>query len=209
LLKEEKMDVQLKELIDKIKTEGVGEADAKAKQIIDDAEHQSAEIIQRAKKEAEDIVSKAKTEAAQFENASKEAVRQAGRDLILNIKRTLTKLFDSIIKNETSIAMSEEVLKDVIPKILSSWEPGSDKGIDLLLSSDDAKNLEKALLGKLSSELKGGVEIKPHAGIKAGFRISVKDGDSYYDFTDEGISENLIQHLNPVLSKIISESKGE
>ncbi len=203
------MDVQLKELIDKIKTEGVGEADAKAKQILDDAEHKSAEIINRAKKEAEDIISKAKAEAAQFENAGKEAVRQAGRDLILNIKSTLTKLFDSIIKNETSNAMSEEVLKDIIPKILSGWDSVSDRGIDLLLSPDDAKKLEKALLGKLSSELKGGVEIKPHSGIKAGFRISEKGGDSYYDFTDEGIAENLIQHLNPVLSQIISESKGE
>ncbi len=203
------MDVQLKELIDKIKTEGVGEADAQAKQIIDDAEHKSAEIIDRAKKEAGDILSKAKAEAAQFEKAGKEAVKQAGRDLILNIRTTLTKLFDSIIKNETSSAMSEEVLKDIIPKIIGSWTSGSEKGIDLLLSADDTKKLEKALLGKLSSEIKGGVEIKPHAGIKSGFRISEKGGDSYYDFTDEGIAENLIQHLNPVLSKIISESAGE
>jgi V/A-type H+-transporting ATPase subunit E len=203
------MDVQLKELIDKIKSEGVGEADAQAKQIIDDAEHRSAEIIDRAKKEAEDIVSKAKAEAAQFENAGKEAVRQAGRDLILNIKNILTKLFDSIIKNETSKAMSEEVLRDVIPKILSGWDSGADRGIDILLSPDDVKKLEQALLGKLSSEIKGGAEIRPHSGIKAGFRISEKGGDSYYDFTDEGIAENLIQHLNPVLSKIISESTGE
>lgn len=203
------MDVQLKELIDKIKTEGVGKADAQAKQIIESAEHQSSEIIHRAKKDAEEIVLKAKAEASQFENAGKEAVRQAGRDLILNIKSTLTKIFDSIINNETSIAMSEEVLKDIIPKILTGWSKDSDKGIDLFLSPDDLKKLDKALLGKLSSELKGGLEIKPHTGIKAGFRISEKGGDSYYDFTDEGIAENLIQHLNPVLSKIVSESTGE
>ena len=200
------MDVQLKELIDKIKTEGVGEADEKAKQIKSDAELQAAAIIDKAKKDSEELISKAKIEAAQFQDASKEAVKQAGRDLILNIKSSLTKLFDTIIKNETSSAVTGEVLLDIIPSLVNSWTKDEGKGIDILLSNEDSQKLEKSLLGKLSAELKTGVEIKPHPGIKAGFRISDKGGDAYYDFTDEGIAENLMQHLNPVLAGIIKDA---
>lgn len=202
------MDIQLNELIEKIKKEGVGEAEEKAGQIINDAENKALEIVEKARKEAAEIISKAKSEQQQAENAGKETLKQAGRDLILTIKGNLTSIFDSLIKREVGGALKDNVIADLIPVIIKEWAD-KNKGIDVLLSKEDGKKLEQSLLNKLSGELKSGISIKTHSGIKSGFRISEKDGDSYYDFTDEGIAESLVQYLNPVLADIIIKAASE
>ncbi|MBN2040842.1 MAG: V-type ATP synthase subunit E [Spirochaetes bacterium] len=202
------MDIQLKELIEKIRKEGVGEAEEKAGRIIEDAKTSASEIIEKARKEASEIIAKAKDEQAQMENTGKDALKQAGRDLILTIKGKLTSIFDSLVKKEVSGALKDDVISELIPVIIKEWSV-KNKGIDVLLSREDGKKLEKSLLNKLSDELKSGVEIKVHQGIKSGFRISEKDGESYYDFTDEGVAESLVQYLNPVLADIITKAVSE
>ncbi len=203
------MDIQLNELIEKIKKEGVGEAETKANQIIDDAKKQASEIIEKGKKEAAQMVSKARADQQQFEAAGKEAIKQAGRDLILNIKANLTSVFDSIIKREVSAGLSENVIAELVPEIIKEWMKKSTDKIEVLLSKEDSAKLEQSLLSKLSADMKKGVVIKAHPGIKSGFRIAEKNGQSYYDFTNEGIAESLVQHLNPVLGEIIMKAVAE
>jgi V/A-type H+-transporting ATPase subunit E len=60
------MDAQLKELIEKIKSDGVKSAGDEAARIIADAEKKAAEIIANAKRVGEDTVSKAESDAARF-----------------------------------------------------------------------------------------------------------------------------------------------
>jgi V/A-type H+-transporting ATPase subunit E len=203
------MDLQLKELIEKIKSEGVVEAEGKAEEIISQANKQASEMIEKAKKEASELVSKAKADKEQFENTGREALKQAGRDLILTIRGNLTSIFDSLIKKEVNSTLTENVISELIPSIIKGWTGKNTDKIDLLLSKDDSKKLEQALLSKLSAELAKGVTIKSHPGIKSGFRIAEKNGESYYDFTDEGIAESLVQYLNPVLAGIVTQAAAE
>ncbi|MBN2402168.1 MAG: hypothetical protein JXN64_07190 [Spirochaetes bacterium] len=202
------MEVQLKELIEKIKTEGVAEAEKKADEIINNANTQASQIIEKAKKEASEIISKAKTEQQHFENAGREALKQAGRDLILAIRGKIISIFDSLIKREVTGALAGGLTGELIPAVIREWA-GKGKGLDILMSKEDSAKLQQSLLGKLSGELKNGVTIKIHPAIKSGFRISEKDGDSYYDFTDAAIAENLVQYLNPVLADIITKAGSE
>ncbi len=202
------MNIQLKELIDKIKQEGVGEAEAKSRQIIADAEKQAADIVARARKESDEMVSRAKSQAVQLENDGKEALKQASRDLLLSVKAALTDLLDAIIKNKVSESLSGDVVKEIVPVIVREWVKKGTDDISVLISEKDGEKLAGGLMAALAAEMKKGVVIKPHAGIKAGFRIAEKDGSAYYDFTDEGIAENIIQHVNPVLADIIKKSVG-
>ena len=56
------MDVQLQELIDKIKKDGVASAENSASEIISKAEKQAAEIISQAEDKADGIIKAAKKE---------------------------------------------------------------------------------------------------------------------------------------------------
>ena len=202
------MEVQLKELIEKIKSDGIKEAEVKSSGIIKEAEAKAEDIIARAKKEASQITANAKEEAARSEQSGREALKQAGRDLVLNLQSRITDLFDVLLKKEAAAAMDEKVLGDTIVRLITSWK-GDVSDIQVLLSEKDLSNVEKYLLGKLSEQIKKGLEIKASANLDAGFLVSVKDGSAYHYFSAEGISEVLSEYLNPRLSALLNDGVKE
>ncbi|MCL2792900.1 MAG: V-type ATP synthase subunit E [Spirochaetaceae bacterium] len=203
------MEVQLKELIDKIKSDGVNVAESKAAEIVKNAEAKSQEIIERARKEASQIVAKGKEDALRLENSGKEALSQAGRDLVLNLQSKITDLFNIIVKNEAAAAMDEKLLGDAITKLITSWN-GDVSNLKILLSEKDYEKVEKGLTSKLAEQIKKGLDIKLSSQIGAGFLVSVKDGSAYHNFSAEGIAEVLSEYLNPKLSALLEKGvKGK
>ena len=197
------MNVQLKELIDKIKTEGVKEAEAQAAQIKNDAEQEAANIKQQAKSEADADSERSQREISQFEAASKEAIKQAGRDLILTVKSEMTKLFESIIQREITKALDVDTLKTAISSLLKEWGQQRTEDVQILISEENLQNIQDYVVGQMSAEIKKGVEIKPSSQIAAGFRISEKDGSAFFDFTDRGLAEFLMEYLNPRIAELL------
>lgn len=201
------MDVQLKELLEKINKDGVQTAEQKASEIISEAEKKAAGILETAKKDAEKIISDAKADAARAEAGGKAAISQAGRDLVLKTKSELELLFDKIINSEVKSTMSGKVLEEAIVTIVKGW---AEKGeYTVQLSEKDFKDLEKGLVSKLAEEIKKGTEIKPFPGVESGFRLSEKDGGSYFNFTAEAVAANLSELLNPALSEIVKDAAKE
>lgn len=197
------METQLQELIDKIKTEGVAEAEGQSEKIRKDAEQKASDVLDKSRAEAEKIVAAAKAEADRFEQTGKEAMRQAGRDLILNLQSSITKLFETIVERETKEALTEKVLQKIITDLIHAWQEKGQNDIQVLLSAADLKEMGKGFLKTLSDEMKKGVELKPSPDVQAGFRIGQRNGAVYYDFTDKGIAENLMQYLNPKLAECL------
>ena len=104
------MDVQLQELIDKIKKDGVVTAEAEAAKIIEASEKKAEGIIADAQEKAAEIIKKAKAETERMEKASEEAIVQAGRNMLLSFKDSLIGELDGLIKAETEKAESKDVL---------------------------------------------------------------------------------------------------
>ena len=197
------MSVQLKELLDRIKQEGVKEAEIEAARIKDEAKNEAARILEHARKEADTAIEKSRGDISQFEAASKEAIKQAGRDLILSVKTDLTALFESILHRQIRDGLDSQTLKTVIVKLLETWATQPDRGVDVMLSEDDWQKVQNAVMNQMSAELKKGVDIRPSAQIEAGFRISEKDGSAFFDFTDRGLTEILMEYLNPRVSELL------
>lgn len=198
------MEVQVKELIEKIKNDGVKTAEANAAKIIKDAEAKAEEIISKAKKDAAQSAVKAKEDAEKAEQSGKEALKQAGRDLLLNLQSRITVLFDKILKNEVTDAMDDKVMSEAISTLISSWK-GDVSDLSVLLSEKDYVKVENALKSKLSDQIKKGFEVKASKSIDAGFLVSVKDGSAYYNFSNAGIAEVLSEYLNPRISVLLKE----
>jgi V/A-type H+-transporting ATPase subunit E len=57
--------------------------------------------------------------------------------------------------------------------------------------------------------LKKGIELKPFPELQAGFRIAMKDGSAYYNFSDQGIAEILAEYMNPRIAEIVQEAVEE
>ncbi|HOX91825.1 MAG TPA: V-type ATP synthase subunit E, partial [Spirochaetales bacterium] len=98
------MDIRVQELLEKIKKEGVENAQAASASILKETEAERARILAQASKEAAAIIQKAQAEAARFEESSKAALNQASRDLLLAFRGELEKTLATVVRTETAAA---------------------------------------------------------------------------------------------------------
>lgn len=201
------MDVQLQELIDKIKKDGVASAETAAAAVIAEAEKKAAALIEEAQTKAADIIKSAKAETERLEKASIDAVSQAGRNLLISFKDGINAQLESFIKTETEKAYSAELLKTLIPetvKLLVS-KPEA-QSLSVLLSEKDLKALENDLYAALKQQIAGGIEVKADKNLSAGFRIGTENGAAYYDFSAEAVAEMFASYLNPRTAQILKNA---
>ena len=198
------MDVQLQELIDKIKKDGVVTAEAEAAKIVEASEKKAEGIIADAQAKAAEIIKNAKAETERMEKASEEAIIQAGRNMLLSFKDSLIGELDELIKAETEKAESKDVLTKLIPETVKAWAKNADASeLSVLLSEKDLKILESALTSELKAEVSKGLEIKPDKTLSAGFRIGVKNGAAYYDYSADSLAEMFAAYLNPKVAALL------
>ena len=198
------MEIQLQELIDKIKKDGIESASVEAAKLKHEAENTAASLLAAAKKEAADIVNKAKADAERSEKAGRAALEQASRNLILAFKGEIEALLDKIIVQAAASAYKEDTLKALLPDLLKVWvSKGGTNSLNLLLGENDLEKLKSWAAGTLAEEMKKGLELKSDRNLGAGFKIAYKDGSAYYDFSAESVAELLAAYLNPYLAEIM------
>ena len=198
------MDVQLQELIDKIKKDGVTAAEKEAAKIIDDANKKAEAIIKDAEAAADKKKKEAEAETKRMEKASDEAIIQAGRNMLLSFKDSLVQELDGLIQAETTKALSKDALAKLVPETVKAWVKNADASeLSVLLSEKDLKALEGSLTSALKAEIKKGLEIKPDKTLTAGFRIGVKNGAAFYDYSAESLAEMFAAYLNPKVAGLM------
>lgn len=200
------MDIQLENLIEKIKKEGVEEARKKKERMIDEAKGEARRIVESANKEAENIIEKASAEAEKFNKNAELAIRQAARDAQLSVKAGLKNLFDRVFKERVSGTLDPDFLKDLILMIVGKW--AKEPHVEIVVSPSDRKKLEKLLSHAIQKELKDKVTLSVSSDVARGFRVGLKDGDVFYDFSDESIAEMLKVYLNPRIKEILDKQDG-
>lgn len=203
------MDVQLKELIETIKSEGIEEAEIRSAAIVAEAEVRAKQILADAEREAEKLIQDAKQDSEKQQEAGREALRQASRDLLLKVDESVRSYFEKITTAKLEEQFSGDVLVEWISGIVKGWLKQGTSDISVLIPEKKHGKLEKALRGTLAEELKKGVEIKPFPGIESGFRILERDGSVHYEFSPRELAELLCEFMNPRLSRILQEVVGE
>ena len=201
------MDVQLQELIDKIKKDGVASAESSAAAIIAEAEKKAAAIISDAEAKAANIVATGKSETARMEKASVDAIRQAGRNLLLSFRDGVNAQLVAIVSAQTEGALSADALKAVVPEAVKAWAANTAaEDISVLLPAKDLAAVEASVQAALKAELAKGVELKADKSLSAGFRIGSKDGAAYYDFSAEAVADLFSAYLNPRTAAIMKDA---
>ena len=200
------MDIQLHELIEKIKKEGIESAQAGAVKLKSETEAEARQIIENAKREAEAIIAAGKADAARSEKAGIAAVEQASRNLILAFKGEVQGLLDKLTADAVASSYSADVLRNVLPDLIRNWAVKNTDSLSVILSEADAKKLDDAFKAQLASALRGGVEIKVGKNIDCGFHIAEKDGSAFYDFSAEAVVKLLSAYLSPHLAETLNNA---
>ncbi|MDR0301583.1 MAG: V-type ATP synthase subunit E [Treponema sp.] len=203
------MDIQVQELIDKIKKDGIETASQEAEKIKKDAEAEARRIVDAAKKEALDIISQGKQDAERSEKAGVAALEQASRNLVLAFKDEIQALLDKLIGDHVASNYKDDVLKAALPEILKTWAAKGSDDLSVILPEGELSKLQSFFSEKLTGELWKGVELKSSRKLTSGFHISNKQGSVYYDFSAEAVAGLLSSYLNPKLAEILkTSSKG-
>ncbi len=201
------MDVQLQELIDKIKKDGIAGADKEAQKIISAAEEKAAAIVKEAEEKADAILKNAKVETSRMEKASEDAIAQSGRNLIISFRESILKELSGLVQKETEKAYNKDLLKKLIPETVKAWAANTDASdLRVLLSAKDLKALESTFKTSLKSQISKGLELKADASLNAGFRIGAKDGSAFYDFSADEVASLFSAYLNPKTAEIMKKA---
>lgn len=193
---------ELKDLIQKIQEEGVEAAEKKARTIEEETSRRAAQIIKDAEKKADTILSEARQEIARLEKGGSESIRQAGRNVVIALKKEIVATLDKVVLSDVRKALTGEELVKIIT-LLAKGRKDSAEDVVISLGKQDRQNLEKTLLSRLKEEVKKGLTLKTAEDISGGFIISFDEGKSHYDFTDKALAKYVAGFLKPKLAELL------
>ena len=202
------MEIQLQELIDQIKNDGVAAAEAEAKSIIDSAKAEAQRLVADAKAQADKLLANARLENERMVKSSEDAIAQAGRNLLISFRESVARELKAIVGENVNAAYSSENLAKLIINVVEAWASNPDaEDIAVILNGDDLNALEGALLSALKGRISGGVTLKANDNFDGGFRIAVSNGEAYYDYSAEAVVDMLSDYLSPRVAELLKEAE--
>jgi V/A-type H+-transporting ATPase subunit E len=196
------MELQIQDLVNSIKRDGISEAEKKAAEILSEAKVKAEEIVRNATKEAEHLLDDARKEVSVMKQSGKAAVEQAGRDVILSLKKSINAHMNRLLEDQVNKTISGKDLSALIVQIVKT-DIVDHANSALELPESQVKKLTESLQSELAKEIKDGLEIRPVPSVSVGFRLASKDGSSYYDFSDEEVTRMLAPFLNASVQEIL------
>lgn len=207
----------VKELIDRIRDEGVGAARAEGDRILADARAEAARILADARAEAAALKKTAEEEIETERIAAIEALRLAARDTGLRLRTAVFSAFEEHVRRlVTDVTTDGSVLRDLI-LVLAGRAAGDllrDKSAAILipenLSAEATEELD-AFLRRSAAALSGqvlreGIELIPSTEVRGGARVRLVGEDLEIDLSDEALSEMMLGLLLPRYRAILVEA---
>jgi V/A-type H+-transporting ATPase subunit E len=200
---------EIRDLIEKINQEGIRAAEEKARTIDAAAKQRADEILSRAQREADGMISAANDRIRREDEKEKTLLAQAGRDLLLSLRKEINALLGRILVTEVRQALTPEILSGLISEAVRNYSAGKHSDVMVFLSSRDQEILEQHFLSRLSEETKKTILLRPSEEISGGFTISFDSGKSCHDFTDKALADYIGTYLKPKLNRILQEAVKE
>ena len=202
------MEIQLQELIEQIKKDGVEAAETRAEAILEAAKAEAEKIISDAQAQADKIMLNAKAENERMVKSSEDAIRQAGRNLLISFRESVTKELNAIVSNNVNIVYSSDSFAQLITKAIENWINKPDaEDVAVILNSDDLKKLESAVIAELNKKMLEGITFKSNDNFDGGFRVAVNEGKAYYDYSAEAVTDMLSNYLSPRVTALLKEAE--
>ena len=202
------MEIQLQELLDQIKKDGVEAAETRAEAILEAAKAEAEKIISDAQAQADKIMLNAKAENERMVKSSEDAIRQAGRNLLISFRESVTKELNAIVSNNVNTVYSSDSFAQLITKAIENWINKPDaEDVSVILNSDDLKKLESAVIAELNKKMLEGITFKSNDNFDGGFRVAVNEGKAYYDYSAEAVTDMLSNYLSPRVTALLKEAE--
>jgi V/A-type H+-transporting ATPase subunit E len=205
--KESVMAEELQHLIDRIRKEGVETGEQEAQALVAKAKEQAAGIVADAQKQAQALVAKAESDAQAFAERGRKTLEQAARDLLISVADSVGKVVTGIVDAKVGEALSPETVAQMLVKIAEQYaKNGGTQDLDALVSEKDLAALKGCLAKEYGGKLAVGIDVASDREIFKGFRVGVKGGQVFHDFSKDAIAESLANFLRPELAGLVKKA---
>lgn len=196
------MSEELQGLLDKINKEGIAKAEEQHNEIVAKAKKEAEKIIKDAQTKAEEIIKKSKAEAKKNEERAKATIKQAARDIIIELSTSLQDRIENCVKDLVSDAMTPELMGDIIKKMAEEYIKGSKDTTSLKLIFPQKRLNETVdrLKKTFADSFKEKPEIFAGYDFASGLKIGFKGSDVFFDFSDEALTEMICEYIGPRLA---------
>jgi V/A-type H+/Na+-transporting ATPase subunit E len=200
---------QLQSLLEKIQSEGVEKAEARADEIIEQAKQKAAGIVDEAEHKASDIIKKAEAEGENFATRGKNALEQSARDVVLSLTDTINESIENFVNKVISDTMNKsESLETILSKVVEAYYKGDESSdVTVFVKPELKDEIEKYFISSYGEQLKKGLKIESDDSVVSCFTVSVDNGKVNHDFTNESITEAMAELLRPQIAEIVKSIK--
>ncbi len=199
------MTEELQQLLDRIRAEGVEKAQAEAQALVEKTRQEAKEIVSQAEAEAKELREAAQRDAEAFRRRAEESIRQAARDVLIQVEQDLVKRFEGLLRREVGAAVADEdSFRQWVSEAVAAYLKGGDKQVEVVVGGAAAEQAA-GLLARLRQEAgtEQGVTIAPNPAFPAGFTLRLQGGRVAYSFTADAITSALARLLRPQLAKLL------
>ncbi|HEY8036819.1 MAG TPA: hypothetical protein VIF37_14660 [Methylobacter sp.] len=206
-------------LIDRIRDQGVQNANREGARILAEAEAKASQLLADAQKQVEQLRAKATADIEAEQAAAQEALKLSARDTVMRLKNLVSTAFETFVRRlVTTATQDRELMKNLVLVLAghSAEEFIKDKQIQILLSDailtgkSDPKlrELGKQTILSLSSDmLREGVELIPSSSVEGGAKVRLVGEQLEIDLSDKAISKMLAEHLLPRFQAILTAAE--
>ena len=185
----------IQSLLEKINREGVEKAEAEAKRILNEAEISAASIVREARAQAEKAKAEAETAAAGYTSRAEESIRQAARDVVLEVKESINALFVRLLAKDVHTALADEkTVCELVSNAIKELAGGGEISCGPKLA--EALRAQAAQLGEFSVVLDESAD--------EGFSVRIDGGRIEHAFSAEVIAAEISKRLRADLAKLVS-----
>lgn len=198
------MPEELQSLLDKINEEGVKKAEARAAEIIANARKEARAIQLKAEQDAAATAKAAQEQAEALQKRAESAVRQASRDIVLELQQELEKRMNRVVAGAADQALTPEFMAGLIRELAAKFAADPGAQLTVLTAVKDAAALDKALSGALVNSFHASPRVLGNPEISGGMEVSFRDGRVYFDFTAEAVTDLIAAYVGPRLAKLLA-----
>ncbi len=194
------MSEELQGLLKRIQEEGISKADQEKNEIITAAKSEADMIINDAKLKAEEIIRKATDDGQNTLQRGKEALGQASRDILIQLKNEMVGRMEKVVKSNLKEVMTPEfmskIISDMVAKYLAA-KPGAELNLEVMVAAEERKKMEQMLHAGVAKSFKHTPKVFGAHDIESGLKVSFTDDDVYFDFSDEALTEIICKYAGP------------
>ena len=187
---------ELQQLLEKIQHEGVDKANAEAKAIVDRANAEAKAIVDKANAEAAAVTAKAQADAKAFAERANTTIKQAARDVVLEVREGVGKFFERLLAQDVKVALA-----DAAATLAAEAVKALSAGTDVQVAAN--AQLAEALRAQFAVGAANGVQVVTDESVGVGFSVRLDGGRVEHDFSERAIVAALAKRLRPDLAKIV------